>query len=79
MIKLTFCLTRLPHLSRQAFQAYMGRGYVAADFAPTQEGGRRRVHGIGVADLHAGRDAMRVPSRPPFGVIGFVDTRIPSS
>jgi chorismate synthase len=27
---------------RQAFQSYMGRGYVAADFAPTQEGGRRR-------------------------------------
>lgn len=27
---------------RQAFQAYMARGYVAADFAPTQEGGRRR-------------------------------------
>jgi predicted GNAT superfamily acetyltransferase len=27
---------------RQAFKAYLGRGYVAADFAPTQEGGRRR-------------------------------------
>ena len=27
---------------RQAFQAYMARGYVAADFAPAQEGGRRR-------------------------------------
>jgi chorismate synthase len=27
---------------RQAFQAYTARGYVAADFAPTQEGGRRR-------------------------------------
>jgi len=27
---------------RQAFKAYFGRGYVAADFAPTQEGGRRR-------------------------------------
>jgi predicted GNAT superfamily acetyltransferase len=27
---------------RQALQTYMGRGYVAADFAPTQEGGRRR-------------------------------------
>jgi predicted GNAT superfamily acetyltransferase len=27
---------------RQAFQAYLGRGYVGADFAPTQEGGRRR-------------------------------------
>ena len=27
---------------RQAFQAYLGRGYVAADFAPAQEGGRRR-------------------------------------
>lgn len=27
---------------RQAFQAYMARGYVAADFAPTEEGGRRR-------------------------------------
>ncbi len=27
---------------RQAFQTYFARGYVAADFAPTQEGGRRR-------------------------------------
>lgn len=27
---------------RRAFQAYLGRGYVAADFAPTEEGGRRR-------------------------------------
>jgi predicted GNAT superfamily acetyltransferase len=27
---------------RQAFQAYMGRGYIAAGFAPTQDGGRRR-------------------------------------
>jgi predicted GNAT superfamily acetyltransferase len=27
---------------RQAFQTYLARGYVAADFAPTQEGGRRR-------------------------------------
>jgi predicted GNAT superfamily acetyltransferase len=27
---------------RQAFSAYMARGYVAADFAPAQEGGRRR-------------------------------------
>jgi predicted GNAT superfamily acetyltransferase len=27
---------------RQALQSYMARGYVAADFAPTQEGGRRR-------------------------------------
>ncbi|HUG54413.1 MAG TPA: hypothetical protein VMR21_12475, partial [Vicinamibacteria bacterium] len=27
---------------RQAFQGYMGRGYIAADFAPTQDGGRRR-------------------------------------
>jgi len=27
---------------RQAFQTYLSRGYVAADFAPTQEGGRRR-------------------------------------
>jgi chorismate synthase len=27
---------------RQALQAYLGRGYVAADFASTQEGGRRR-------------------------------------
>jgi predicted GNAT superfamily acetyltransferase len=27
---------------RQAFQAYLGRNYVAADFAPTEEGGRRR-------------------------------------
>jgi len=27
---------------RLALQTYMGRGYVAADFAPTQEGGRRR-------------------------------------
>jgi predicted GNAT superfamily acetyltransferase len=27
---------------RRAFQAYFGRGYVAADFAPTEEGGRRR-------------------------------------
>jgi predicted GNAT superfamily acetyltransferase len=27
---------------RQAFQGYFSRGYVAADFAPTQEGGRRR-------------------------------------
>jgi len=27
---------------RQAFQTYFSRGYVAADFAPTQEGGRRR-------------------------------------
>ncbi len=27
---------------RQAFQAYLGRGYVAAFFAPTEEGGRRR-------------------------------------
>ena len=26
----------------RAFQAYFGRGYVAADFAPTEEGGRRR-------------------------------------
>jgi predicted GNAT superfamily acetyltransferase len=27
---------------RQAFQTYLSRGYVAADFAPAQEGGRRR-------------------------------------
>ena len=27
---------------RRAFQAYLGRGYVAGDFAPTEEGGRRR-------------------------------------
>jgi predicted GNAT superfamily acetyltransferase len=27
---------------RRAFQSYFGRGYVAADFAPTEEGGRRR-------------------------------------
>jgi chorismate synthase len=27
---------------RRAFQAYLGRGYIAADFAPTDEGGRRR-------------------------------------
>jgi predicted GNAT superfamily acetyltransferase len=27
---------------RRAFQAYFGRGYAAADFAPTEEGGRRR-------------------------------------
>lgn len=27
---------------RRAFQAYLGRGYVAADFAPADEGGRRR-------------------------------------
>jgi predicted GNAT superfamily acetyltransferase len=27
---------------RRAFQAYFGRGYGAADFAPTEEGGRRR-------------------------------------
>jgi predicted GNAT superfamily acetyltransferase len=27
---------------RRAFQAYLGRGYVVADFAPTEEGGRRR-------------------------------------
>ena len=27
---------------RQAFQGYLARGYIAADFAPTQEGGRRR-------------------------------------
>ena len=27
---------------RRAFQAYLGRGYVAADFAPTEEAGRRR-------------------------------------
>jgi chorismate synthase len=27
---------------RQAFRTYLGRGYVASDFAPTEEGGRRR-------------------------------------
>ena len=27
---------------RRAFQTYLGRGYVAADCAPTEEGGRRR-------------------------------------
>ena len=27
---------------KRAFQAYLGRGYVAADFALTEEGGRRR-------------------------------------
>lgn len=27
---------------RRAFETYMGRGYVAADFAPTEEAGRRR-------------------------------------
>jgi predicted GNAT superfamily acetyltransferase len=27
---------------RRAFQAYLGRGYMVADFAPTEEGGRRR-------------------------------------
>jgi len=27
---------------RRAFQTYFGRGYEAADFAPTEEGGRRR-------------------------------------
>jgi predicted GNAT superfamily acetyltransferase len=27
---------------RRAFQAYFSRGYVASDFAPTEEGGRRR-------------------------------------
>jgi len=27
---------------RRAFEAYLGRGYAAADFAPTEEGGRRR-------------------------------------
>lgn len=27
---------------RRAFQAYLGRGYVAADFAPAEEAGRRR-------------------------------------
>lgn len=27
---------------RRAFQAYFGRGYVAADFLPTEEAGRRR-------------------------------------
>jgi predicted GNAT superfamily acetyltransferase len=26
----------------RALQGYLGRGYVAADFAPTEEGGRRR-------------------------------------
>jgi chorismate synthase len=26
----------------RAFQAYLGRGYVVGDFAPTEEGGRRR-------------------------------------
>jgi chorismate synthase len=28
--------------ARRAFEAYIGRGYAAADFAPTEEGGRRR-------------------------------------
>ena len=27
---------------RRALQAYLGRGYIAVDFAPTEEGGRRR-------------------------------------
>jgi chorismate synthase len=27
---------------RRALQTYLGRGYVAADFAPTEDGGRRR-------------------------------------
>lgn len=27
---------------RRAFQTYLGRGYTVADFAPTEEGGRRR-------------------------------------
>ena len=27
---------------KRAFQAYLGRGYIAADFAMTEEGGRRR-------------------------------------
>jgi chorismate synthase len=27
---------------RRAFQAYLGRGYAAADLVPAQEGGRRR-------------------------------------
>lgn len=27
---------------RRAFQAYFGKGYVAGDFAPTEDGGRRR-------------------------------------
>ena len=27
---------------RRALHAYLGRGYVAADFMPTEEGGRRR-------------------------------------
>ena len=47
--------------------------------ADPQEDRRRRVHRIGVAEAHAGRDARRVPGRPPFALIGFVDTRIPSS
>jgi len=28
--------------ARRAFQTYLGRGYVVADFAPTEDGGRRR-------------------------------------
>jgi predicted GNAT superfamily acetyltransferase len=27
---------------RQSLQGYLGRGYIAADFAPTEERGRRR-------------------------------------
>jgi hypothetical protein len=27
---------------RRAFQSYFSKGYRAADFAPTEEGGRRR-------------------------------------
>jgi predicted GNAT superfamily acetyltransferase len=27
---------------RRAFQAYLGRGYLAADFVPSEDGGRRR-------------------------------------
>jgi predicted GNAT superfamily acetyltransferase len=29
---------------RRALRGYLGRGYVAADFAPTEDGGRRRPY-----------------------------------
>ena len=45
---------------RRAFQVYLGRGYVAADFAPTEEGGRRRPLYI----LSKGALAAR-PLEPP--------------
>lgn len=61
MIKLTFCLTRLPHLSREAFQAYWFdiHGPLVASVAQTLQIRRYvQLHSL-PAEANAGMRASR--------------------